>query len=122
MGQALNISCGCGYEKHLLIGEGLMAMNKDLIRFTFAQYDLSGFENALAGGMTDFSFGQNLAYCQKCADLVSATTLKYTVDGQTVFLAKPCDQCNGDLLLRDNFGQCPKCGKELHEQQAGLWD
>ena len=121
MGQAFHLSCGCGYQKDVFVGEGMMSMTLPKIRKVFAEADLSGFERAVANG-EDYGMGSKIAYCAKCDGLVSASVLRYTEEGETKVLNRTCPDCGGEVVIRETAGNCPKCGKALREDQSGRWD
>ena len=124
MGQVLNLGCKCGYKKSVNVGEGLLAIDIELIRFKFTPDELVGFENAVANGTVDYSFGQRIAYCGKCSDVIDTTVLRYVENDTEKLVVKPCEQCESIVQLRNEPGDCPRCGEKLKcsQDNENLWD
>ena len=124
MGQVYNLSCKCGYNKDVQIGEGMMGMRLEAIREVFTPEELSEFENALADGLTDYCLGRMLAYCMDCMDIVNANVLRYAVGGLIKIIVKPCEKCKGTLFPYYSIFSlsCPRCSNALSIAEAGLWD
>ncbi|MDR2570906.1 MAG: hypothetical protein LBD23_11545 [Oscillospiraceae bacterium] len=122
MGQMFDLSCKCGYKKEVSLGEGLMAINLDFIRRIFDPDELTDFENAIANGACDYSFGQRIAYCSSCKDIENVTVLRYVEDGNTNIVCKPCQKCDSEVTLQGELGNCPLCGTKMTMKETGMWD
>jgi len=122
MGQSLELNCNCGYVKDVFIGEGLMAVSTDMIRIKFSPEELTGFETALENGAYDYSFGQIIAFCETCNDIVNVNRLRYVDGDQTVFVIGKCPQCKNSACPQEDSINCPICGAGLDVRETGLWD
>jgi len=122
MGQTNELRCSCGYKKTVYIGEGLMAINLDVIRSKFTSEDLAGFEKALENGAYNYSYGQKIALCETCNDIININNLQYVDGEQQYFVVGRCSQCDSTVLPLDEPINCPLCNKELNVQETGLWD
>ena len=122
MGQTYELRCNCGYKKTVYTGEGLMAINLDMIRSNFTSEDLAGFEKALENGAYSYSYGQKIALCESCNDIVNINRLQYIDGGQQYFVVGRCSQCGAIAEPLDEPINCPLCKNELSAQETGLWD
>jgi len=122
MGQTLELRCSCGYNKTVYTGEGILAVSLDAIRRIFASEDLAGFEKALENGAYNYSYGQKIALCESCNDIVNINKLQYVDGEQQYFVVGRCLQCGGVAVPLDEQVNCPLCKKDLTMQETGLWD
>jgi hypothetical protein len=122
MAQSFNLNCKCGYNKSIIVGEGMLGMDFNTIRRTFTPEERIVFEESLENNtLKDFSFGQRAAYCATCNDIVSVAVLRCVVNEETLTY-KPCPDCSNAVQPRDEFGKCPECGEKLNVQEAGRYD
>ncbi|MCL2071550.1 MAG: hypothetical protein FWH07_04865 [Oscillospiraceae bacterium] len=133
MARALKINCGCGYQKSLAVGGGRASISLNYIRHSFSPEELSGFERAIAKNEHDYSFHSRIAHCEHCKDIISAGVLRYSLDGKTEFIYKPCTICGKTVIpfndskddnKFDKVIQCPKCAKsvQLEDDSSVMWD
>jgi len=122
MGQVNELRCSCGYKKTVFIGEGLLAISLDVIRSKFTSDELAGFEKALENGAYNYSYGQIIALCKSCNDIVNVNKLQYVDGEQQYFVVGRCLYCDSVVVPLDEPISCPLCKKELSVQIAGLWD
>jgi predicted RNA-binding Zn-ribbon protein involved in translation (DUF1610 family) len=127
MAQILNITCECGFNKTITVGEGLLAINKNYIRSTFTEEELMGFEEAIKNNTlpdhpNGYAHGGKLAYCGFCQDLKIVPYLRYIVNNVENYVIKPCPDCGKTVNPREEPGNCPKCGEILLYRNEGFSD
>jgi ribosomal protein S27E len=127
MGNSIKLECGCGYNKILLIGEGILAISLNHIRRTFTAKELARFEKSIVNDKTNFRLLSVPAHCSKCKDIISISALRYLMDGKKEFIYKPCQECNETAVPISKVSSknilCPKCSDTLRvTNDDTMWD
>lgn len=124
MGEIHKISCKCGYEKELYIGGGLASCNINMVNRVFLEEKLKEFNIYYKNKeVKSFLVENELSLCGKCKEIMTIAVLKVQLaNNRKLEIINDCPTCSNKIQILNDFRICPKCGKQMVDEEIGSWD